>query len=110
MSILVDKHTKIICLADNIIPHEKRPGDIAFTKYFIKACDAFVTMSEKVMSDLRIFDKQKPAKLILHPLYDNFGAPISKSEAREKLGLSQNDKIILFFGFIRYCRCSGVRG
>ena len=96
-----NKHTKIICLADNIIPHEKRPGDISFTKYFVKACDAFVTMSEKVMSDLRIFDKQKPAKLILHPLYDNFGAPISKSEAREKLGLNQNDKIILFFGFIR---------
>ena len=24
-------HTKIVCIADNVIPHEKRPGDKAFT-------------------------------------------------------------------------------
>ena len=96
-----NKHTKIICLADNVIPHEKRPGDIAFTKYFMSAVDGFITMSEKVMSDLRIFEKQKPAKLILHPLYDNFGAIVSKETARKQLRLTENEKIILFFGFIR---------
>ena len=35
-----NKHTKIICIADNVIPHEKRPGDKPFTKYFLKSCDA----------------------------------------------------------------------
>src|SRR5688572_32456191 len=29
----MNKHTRIVCIADNISPHEKRPGDIAFTKY-----------------------------------------------------------------------------
>jgi glycosyltransferase involved in cell wall biosynthesis len=96
-----NKHTKIICLADNVIPHEKRPGDIAFTKYFMKAVDCFITMSDKVMSDLRLFEKDKPAKLILHPLYDNFGAIVSKETARKQLRLPENEKIILFFGFIR---------
>ncbi len=96
-----NKHTKVICIADNVIPHEKRPGDTAFTKYFLKSCDAFVTMSEKVMKDLRQFEKTKPAQLVQHPLYDNFGSLISKTEARQKLGLSLSDKIILFFGFIR---------
>jgi glycosyltransferase involved in cell wall biosynthesis len=96
-----NRHTKIICIADNIIPHEKRPGDKQFTAYFLKACDAFITMSEKVMNDLRHFEKQKPARQVEHPLYDNFGAPISKQEARHKLGLQQNKPIILFFGFIR---------
>ncbi len=95
-----NKHTKIICIADNIIPHEKRPGDKAFTKYFIKACDGFITMSEKVMSDLRQFTR-KPAKLVQHPLYDNFGDIISKEAARTHLGIAIDDKIILFFGFIR---------
>src|SRR5688500_2783032 len=56
-----NKHTKIICIADNVIPHEKRPGDSAFTKYFLKSCDAFITMSEKVMADLHLFEKNKPA-------------------------------------------------
>jgi glycosyltransferase involved in cell wall biosynthesis len=96
-----NRHTKIICIADNVIPHEHRPGDRTFTRYFLKSCDAFITMSENVMSDLRSFEKNKPAMLVPHPLYDNFGTAVSKAEAREKLGLGKNEKIILFFGFIR---------
>ena len=96
-----NKHTRIICIADNIVPHEKRFGDKPFTKYFIKPVDAFIVMSEKVMSDLRLFSKDKRAKLVAHPLYDNFGEKISKASAREKLGINKEDKIILFFGFIR---------
>ncbi|HEY0356019.1 MAG TPA: glycosyltransferase, partial [Flavisolibacter sp.] len=93
-------HTRIVCIADNVIPHEKRPGDIPFTRYFIKSCDAFVTMSEKVLSDLRKFTT-KPARLVQHPLYDNFGEQLDKNEARKILGLDPHQKIILFFGFIR---------
>ena len=96
-----NEHTKIICLADNVIPHEKRIGDKLFTKYFLKSCDAFITMSEKVLGDLRLFQKTKPAYLVTHPLYDNFGAIISRQDARAHLNLPLNEKIILFFGFIR---------
>jgi glycosyltransferase involved in cell wall biosynthesis len=99
--------TKIIAITDNVLPHEKRPGDKSFTKYFLKSCDAFITMSDAVMKDLRKFEKVKPAKTVIHPLYDNFGEIIPKEEARmllnEKLGLPVHvhDKILLFFGFIR---------
>ncbi len=96
-----NKHTRIIGLADNIIPHEKRPADMPFTKYFIGSCHAFITMSGKVMSNLRSIEKSKPAQLVAHPLYDNFGAAITKDVAREKLGIDKKDKVILFFGFIR---------
>jgi glycosyltransferase involved in cell wall biosynthesis len=95
-----NKHTKIVCIADNVMPHEKRIGDVPFTKYFLKAPDAFVTMSEKVLNDLRKFTN-RPAQLIQHPLYDNFGKAISKNDARKFLRLNGNEKIILFFGFIR---------
>jgi glycosyltransferase involved in cell wall biosynthesis len=94
-------HTKVVCIADNIIPHEHRPGDKPFTKYFLKACDAFITMSEKVLEDLRTFEPAKPAQLVSHPLYDTFGAPLPKENARQMLGLSPGDKLLLFFGFIR---------
>ncbi len=96
-----NKHTRIICIADNIIPHEHRPGDKAFTKFFLKRCDAFITMSEQVMNDLLKFVRDKPVKLVPHPLYDNFGEIISKIEAREKLKIKTDELIILFFGFIR---------
>ena len=95
-----NKHTKIICIADNIVPHEKRFGDKPFTRYFIKPIDAFITMSEKVLSDLRLFTSKK-ALLINHPLYDNFGEKIPKEEARKKLKIKNEELIILFFGFIR---------
>jgi glycosyltransferase involved in cell wall biosynthesis len=95
-----NKHTRIVCIADNVIPHEKRIGDLAFTKYFIKVPDAFVTMSEKVLEDLRQFTN-KPAQLVQHPLYDNFGEAVSKVEARKFLGIDVADKVLLFFGFIR---------
>jgi glycosyltransferase involved in cell wall biosynthesis len=99
--------TKIVAITDNVLPHEKRAGDRPFTKYFLKSCDAFVTMSDAVMHDLRLFEKTKPAKRVIHPLYDNFGEIIPKESARkylnEKLQLTigNREKIILFFGFIR---------
>jgi glycosyltransferase involved in cell wall biosynthesis len=102
-----NKHTRIIAITDNILPHEKRPGDNSLTKYFLKSCDAFISMSEKVMHDLRQFEKQKPAVQVLHPLYDNFGEIISKQEARDflvsnrQMQIAEQEKIILFFGFIR---------
>lgn len=96
-----NKHTKIICIADNVIPHEHRAGDRTFTRYFLKVCDAFITMSDKVLKDLRFFETTKPAQLVHHPLYDNFGERLDKKTAREQIGLNSQDKIILFFGFIR---------
>jgi glycosyltransferase involved in cell wall biosynthesis len=96
-----NRHTKVICIADNIIPHEKRFFDIPFTKYFVKTVDAFIAMSKNVLNDLQEFVKNKPSKFIPHPLYDNFGEKILKEDARKKLGISTDNKIILFFGFIR---------
>jgi glycosyltransferase involved in cell wall biosynthesis len=96
-----NKHTKVVCIADNIIPHEKRFGDSPFTRYFVKPVDAFISMSEKVLKDLPVFAPTKPAKFIPHPLYDNFGEKISMVEARKQLGIDASDKILLFFGFIR---------
>lgn len=96
-----NKTSKVLCIADNIIPHEKRVGDNIFTRYFLKPVDAFVTMSSQVMGDLKTFNTQKPAIQLPHPLYDNFGGKISMQQARAALGIAQEDKVLLFFGFIR---------
>ncbi|MCU0336506.1 MAG: glycosyltransferase [Sediminibacterium sp.] len=95
-----NKKTRIVTIADNVIPHEKRIGDTIFTKYFLQPVHAFVTMSEKVMHDLRSFT-QKPAQQVVHPLYDNFGEAVSVETARDHLKLPLQAKIVLFFGFIR---------
>ncbi len=92
--------SRIICIADNIIPHEKRPGDAALTRYFVRPVDAFITLSKKVAIDLQQFSNKK-AITVQHPLYDHFGAIMNKADARKKIGLPASGRIILFFGFIR---------
>lgn len=96
-----NKVSRIVCIADNVIPHEARPGDKAFTRYFVKPVDAFITMSEKVLQDLSLFDQQKPRQLITHPLYDNFGDILPQTEARKQLQIPEAGFVFLFFGFIR---------
>lgn len=95
-----NKHTKIVAITDNVIPHEHRPGDMAFTKYFLKSADAFLAMSKDVLKDLKQFT-DKPSVFSPHPVYDNYGNAVGREEACKKLGLKPTDKYILFFGFIR---------
>ncbi|MCQ2960473.1 MAG: glycosyltransferase [Bacteroidales bacterium] len=93
--------TKVISILDNIIPHEKRIADKILSNYFVGAVDSFIAMSKSVLSDLNIFDTQKPRCFCAHPLYDNFGQRITRSEALQKLNLKEENSYILFFGFIR---------
>ena len=95
-----NKHTKVIAIVDNMIPHEKRFGDQILTKYFVKNIDGFIAMSEKVKSDIKLFS-HKPISISPHPIFNHFGQPITKIEARKNLGLPIEEKIILFFGYIR---------
>ena len=92
---------KVISIIDNIIPHEKRIGDHLLAKYFVGAVDGFISMSQSVLDDLNTFDKNKPKIFTPHPVYDNFGIPENKLQARKNLQLDAKTPYILFFGFIR---------
>jgi glycosyltransferase involved in cell wall biosynthesis len=98
---LKKRGVKVISILDNVIPHEKRPGDIALTKYFLNRNDAFIVMSNAVQRDLLSLKPDAKFKLQMHPLYDHFGKSVEKTEARKSLGLDTDKKILLFFGFIR---------
>lgn len=95
------RRIKVVSMLDNVVPHEKGPGDVMFTRYFLKPVDAFIAMSQSVLNDLRRFEPEKPALLIPHPIYDNYGPILPKAVAREHLKLDNNKRYILFFGFIR---------
>jgi glycosyltransferase involved in cell wall biosynthesis len=96
-----NKKSSIIAITDNVIPHEPRAGDKAFTKYFLKPVQGYITMSQSVMDDLNQFNTSKPRKLCLHPLYDNYGDSISRSDALAKLKLPEENKYLLSFGLVR---------
>ncbi len=94
-------HIRVIALADNIIPHERRIGDMFLINYFVKSMDGFVTLSRKVLDDLQRLRPSAPSFYTPHPIYDNFGEAVSREEALKKLDLDPEFHYLLFFGFIR---------
>lgn len=93
--------TKVVAITDNVVPHEHRPGDKAFTRYFLNAVDACVVMSRAVKADIRAFSKEMPVAYIPHPIYDNYGPTMERDAALEQLDLPKDQHYLLFFGFIR---------
>ncbi len=94
-----NKHTNIISIIDNIIPHEKRPFDTLFTKYFTASVHRFISMSSSVQRDLKRHFYRTSA-LVPHPIYDNYGSKINKQTACDLLQIN-TQKYLLFFGIIR---------
>ena len=97
-----NKNTKVFAIVDNMIPHERRIGDITLGKYFVNSVDGFITLSQSVLDDVNKFDKQNKPKICTpHPVYNIYGETCEKSLACEKLGIDPKYKYVLFFGFIR---------
>ena len=96
-----NKHTRVISIFDNVVPHEKRPGDKILTSYFISGIDGAIVMSHTVQDDLKTFRENIPVKLSPHPLFDNYGTTVGRAEALEALNLKRDTSYLLFFGFIR---------
>jgi glycosyltransferase involved in cell wall biosynthesis len=91
---------KVLFICDNIIPHEKRPGDVLFTQYAFRQADCCIVQSDAVENDLLKYFPEIPYKKVPHPVYENFGTAIPKNVARSALGISSK-KVILFFGYVR---------
>ncbi|HED06811.1 MAG TPA: glycosyltransferase [Ignavibacteria bacterium] len=95
-----NKRTQILVICHNIIPHEKRPGDVFLTKLFFKYVDKFILLSNKVKDELLSIKNEAVNTVIPHPVYSKFGEPVDKDKAKSFLNI-QDERVILFFGFIR---------
>ncbi len=96
-----NKYTRVICIFDNVIPHEKRPGDKLLTRYMTSCIDGAVVMSQTVLEELKAFRENIPVKLTPHPLFDNYGKAVKRETALSALNLDPEYSYLLFFGFIR---------
>lgn len=99
---LVNKKIIKLALTDNVLPHEKRIGDKLFTRYFINSCNGFIAMSQTVLKEISLFSQTYNKVFSPHPMYETYGPSVSRKEAREKLGIAEDSKIVLFFGLIRH--------
>ncbi|HDR89272.1 MAG TPA: glycosyltransferase [Bacteroidetes bacterium] len=96
-----NRHTRVISILDNVIPHERHFYDLPLIRYFTGSVDGFIGMSESVLTDLARFNTSSPRAFCPHPLYDHFGQPVTRNEALQELELDPSYRYLLFFGFIR---------
>lgn len=97
-----NRHTRIVSILDNVIPHESRPGDKLLTRYFIRSVHSYITLSAQVMQELSQFTDSQSCAVIPHPVYDHYGENIDRETALHALGLDPSYRYLLFFGFIRH--------
>ncbi len=95
------KHSKIIVLLHNAIPHEPNFFDKPLASLLFKQADGFIVLSENVREELQQLSPDAKYMLNPHPLYNNYGEKITKGEACNKLNIDSNKKNLLFFGLIR---------
>lgn len=94
--------TRCIALVHNILPHEPSLLDKCLTPLFIGATDGYVALSESVSEEIgRLAGRDVPRGWSPHPIYDHYGALLSKSEACRRLGIAEDKDYMLFFGLVR---------
>lgn len=99
-ALLRNKKTKTLTILHNLIPHEKRPGDILFTRWLIRFTDYFIAQSSSVEKDLLELVPNATYRRVALPMFSLFKNRIPKQEARNILSIT-DEKVILFFGYIR---------
>jgi glycosyltransferase involved in cell wall biosynthesis len=95
------REVRTIMMVHNLLPHERRPFDGVLTRYVMGATDAYIVQSGAVREDLVRLEPNARFLEVPHPVYNVFGDPIPKGEARASLGLPADSPLLLFFGFVR---------
>ncbi|MBN1449316.1 MAG: glycosyltransferase [Bacteroidetes bacterium] len=100
--------TRTMFICDNIIPHERRPGDKLLTRFAFRFVDSYVVQSRAVERDLHQWHPDPLTSYLPHPVYEIFGEEEDRTAARGKLRsvdpsmeLTPDDRVMLFFGYVR---------
>ena len=102
ISKLIRKHYKIIFLCHNVYPHEKFPLQRILTRKTFSNGNAFIVNSELDEQDLLSIIPDADYIRTVLPTFNAFRLTnIDQAEARKKLNISSDAKILLFFGFVR---------
>jgi len=94
-------HSKSLFLCDNIIPHERQFFDGFLTQWGLRKVDYFIVQSKSVRDDLLKYKPDARYREVPHPVYEIFNENYTEAEARKKLKIVPDEKVLLFFGYIR---------
>lgn len=96
------KNTKVLFMCHNVFPHERFPFDKGLTKITLKHGDYFTVHAASDAEDLKSILPEANLRVTVHPAYNFFKQKnMTKAEAREILGITEDEKVLLFFGLVR---------
>jgi D-inositol-3-phosphate glycosyltransferase len=90
---------QVVMIADNLVPHEKRPLDDFFTRMILKRTDSYIVQSEAVEEDLKRLVPGARYRRVAHPVYVQYASDQTIEDARAALDVKGD--LLLFFGFVR---------
>jgi glycosyltransferase involved in cell wall biosynthesis len=93
--------TRVVLVCDNLVPHEPRFYDAAFSAWMMRNSDGYLVMSDSVERDLDRLKPGAPRRRVPHPFYAQFDrGRWTRETARAALGLT--GEVALFFGYVRH--------
>jgi glycosyltransferase involved in cell wall biosynthesis len=93
---------RVLFLVHNVLPHEPRPWDRMLAAWALRHGDRFIVHTEAERERLLSLAPGACLQVCPMPMFDLFDVPqISQAEARQRLGLPPDKRILLFFGIIR---------
>lgn len=93
--------TRVVLVCDNLVPHEPRFYDRAFSDWMMRNSDGYLVMSDSVERDLDRLKPGAPRRRVAHPFYAQFDrGRYTRESARAALGLE--GEVALFFGYVRH--------
>lgn len=99
---LLRKNIRVLFACHNILPHESFPMKKLLTKSVLRQGDCYIVHAESSAAELLSLVKSADYRRTYIPTFNAFKlSGISKSEAREQLGLAPDIPVLLFFGYIR---------
>lgn len=93
---------KVLFICHNVFPHERFPMDRFLAKHVLVNGDYFIVQSAQDENDLKSIKKDAHYRKTVLPTFNAFKLQdLTREEGRKQLGLSADDKVLLFFGFVR---------
>lgn len=99
---VIGRKIKKVFICHNVFPHERFPADKFLTETVLKHGDAFIVHSQSDGRDLLTIKKTADFRYNPLPTYNAFKiCNLTRQQARDKLRISYDTKVLLFFGFVR---------
>lgn len=94
---------KILFITENVVSHEANWFDKLLTKFGLAHASDFLALSKKVEEELIRFSKGKKIYHSELPIYDCYKneKDVEGTLFKDELGIEKNNKVILFFGYVR---------